>query len=185
LRDVSDEARLADTAAGLAPVTGGWFVVNLRDAAWRRDHTFGADCRFESPAVRFAQFGINVQVLLPGQPNCRYHAESEQEALLVLQGECTLLIEEQERRLRAWDFAHLPPGTAHAVIGAGERPCAFLMVGARRPDDETVYPVSALALNHRAGVHVETRAPADAYADCPPPEPGRPAHWDHLPWTAT
>ncbi len=30
-----------------------------------------------------------------------------------------LLVEGEERPLRAWDFAHCPPGTAHAFVGAG------------------------------------------------------------------
>jgi hypothetical protein len=42
--------------------------------------------------------------LEPGQPNALYHAESEQEAFLVLSWECRLLVEGEERLLRnlAW-----------------------------------------------------------------------------------
>jgi len=31
-----------------------------------------------------------------------------------------LLIEGEERRLRAWDFVHCPPGTEHIFVGAGD-----------------------------------------------------------------
>ena len=44
--------------------------------------------------------GINLAVLEPGQPNCMYHGEDEQEDFLVLSGECLLLVEGEERRLR-------------------------------------------------------------------------------------
>jgi len=58
---------------------------------------------------RFPQFGINVTVLEPGQSGV-CHTESNQEAFLVLGGECRLLVEGEDRRLRAWDFFHSPPG---------------------------------------------------------------------------
>ena len=41
------EARLADSGSGLAPVTDGWFVVNVRDAEWWTAWC-GADCAFEN-----------------------------------------------------------------------------------------------------------------------------------------
>jgi mannose-6-phosphate isomerase-like protein (cupin superfamily) len=47
------------------------------------------------------------------------HRESHQEDFLVLAGECTLLVEDQERQLQAWDFVHCPPDTEHIFIGAG------------------------------------------------------------------
>jgi len=36
------EARLEDSGSGLAPVTEGWFVVNVRDAEWWSSETRGA-----------------------------------------------------------------------------------------------------------------------------------------------
>jgi quercetin dioxygenase-like cupin family protein len=130
------EARLEESGSGLAPVTEGWFVVNVRDAEWFSSETRGAACWFESeygdPPVEFAQLGINVTVLEPGQSGV-YHAESNQEAFLVLVGACRLLVEGEERRLRPWDFFHCPPWTEHAFVGAGDRPCVILMVGARLP----------------------------------------------------
>jgi uncharacterized cupin superfamily protein len=176
-----DEARLADGVAGLVPVTEGWFVVNVRDTAWRDHETFGAECRFEGPDY-FTQLGINICVLQPGQPNCRYHRESLQEDFLVLAGECVLLVEELERPLKAWDFVHCPPGTNHVFVGAGAGPCAILMVGARSEEEEVVYPVSGLALRHGAGVEVETDSPTVAYAPFAPPTQARPAGWETLPW---
>src|SRR5262249_8968869 len=35
------EARLEDSGSGLAPVTEGWFVVNVRDAEWFSSETRG------------------------------------------------------------------------------------------------------------------------------------------------
>src|SRR4051812_23959194 len=126
------EARLEDFGSGLAPVTEGWFVVNVRDAQWWFAESRGAACWFANeygdPPVEFAQLGINVTVLEPGQTSV-YHAEENQEAFLVLSGECALLVEGEERRLRPWDMFHAPAWTEHAFVGAGEGPCVILMVG--------------------------------------------------------
>ena len=164
-------AKLVETESGLEPEGPGWFVVNARDAAWWRHRgSFGFGCRFErlDSEGEFPQLGINLRVLQPGEPNCRYHAESEQEDFLVLAGQCLLLVEGEERRLEAWDLVHCPPGTEHVFVGAGDGPCVILMVGARLPEGEIVYPVSELALRYGAGVQQETHDPLEAYADLPP-----------------
>src|SRR3712207_9029860 len=66
------------TEAGLVPRGEGWYVVNAKDVAWEHTDTFGDYCGFEGD-VEFPHFGINIQVLEPGQPNCMYHGESRSE----------------------------------------------------------------------------------------------------------
>jgi uncharacterized cupin superfamily protein len=166
LSGVVPEAPLEPGGRGKAPAGEGWFVLNAREARWLGGD-YGAYTRFESRDFRFPQLGFNIGVLQPGQPACMYHREDTQEDFLVLSGECLLLIEGEERRLRAWDFVHCPPWTEHVFVGAGDGPCAILAVGSR-PDDAVVYPVSELALRHGAGVRTETTKPAEAYADNAP-----------------
>jgi len=178
-----DEARLEATDSGLTPASEGWFVVNVSDAAWRTHEKFGASCRFESQAAEFADLGVNIRVLEPGQPNCYYHGEGTQEDFLVLFGECLLLVEGNERRLRAWDFVHCPAGTEHVFIGAGTGPCALLMTGARKEPENLIYPALDLALAHGAGVEHETTDPGEAYAAVTAPTQERPPSWDELPWS--
>jgi uncharacterized cupin superfamily protein len=156
-----EEAPRRSTAAGLVPEGEGWFVLNAREALWR-EGDFGAYTRFEGDA-RFPQIGINIGVLEPGQPACMYHGEDNQEDFLVLSGECLLLIEGEERRLRAWDFVHCPAWTEHVFVGAGDGPCAFLAVGARASRD-VVYPEAEVAQKHGAGVAKATRDGKEAYA---------------------
>jgi uncharacterized cupin superfamily protein len=182
------EARLDDFGSGLAPVTDGWFVVNVRDAEWWSSERRGARCPFESEyppgdtaPVEFGQLGINVTVLEPGQSGL-YHAEAGQEAFLVLSGECKLLVEGEERRLRPWDFFHAPPWTEHILVGAGDGPCAILMAGARSGDPGVRYPVSDLAARYGASVDEETSDWREAYATAEPSERRRPAYWNRLPW---
>jgi quercetin dioxygenase-like cupin family protein len=136
------EARLEDVGSGLTPVSPGWFVVNVAEAAWLRNDAFGGRCVFESngrvlaerPDLeprQFEQLGFTLAVLEPGKPTGMYHAESDQEDFLVLAGTCLLIVEEEERELRAWDFVHCPPGTRHTFVGTGEGPCVIFMTGAR------------------------------------------------------
>jgi len=160
---MADEAQLEQTENGLVPKGDGWFVVNARDARWWHFDTFGPSVTFEGEA-RFPDFGINIQLLRPGEPNCMYHGENAQEDFLVLAGECLLLVEGEERPLRQWDFVHCPPWTQHVFVGAGEGPCAILMVGARPQPEELLYPVSELARKHNAGVEREATSGREAYA---------------------
>lgn len=69
----------------------------------RNEEKGGAMYPLEPREQPFGDFGVNVRVLWPGDPNALYHSESVQEGFLVLSGERTLIIEEQERPLRQWD----------------------------------------------------------------------------------
>lgn len=190
---MTEEARLEDVGSGLAPVSGGWFVVNARDAAWLENDAFGARCVFEADrrvlrerpdldAQRFAETGFSLAVLAPGRPNGLYHAESAQEDFFVVAGECLLIVEGEERPLRAWDFVHCPADTAHIFVGAGDGPCVLLMIGARTADKRIVYPDSEPARRHGAGVATETSSPAEAYAHHPHWRPRRRHGGSALPW---
>jgi uncharacterized cupin superfamily protein len=160
---MADEASLEQTENGLVPEGDGWFVVNARDARWWHHDTFGSSVTFEGETA-FPDFGINIQVLEPGQPNCMYHGENAQENFLVLTGECLLLVEDEERPLKQWDFVHCPPWTRHVFVGAGDGPCAILMAGARPKSEELLYPVSDVARKHKAGVEQEATSGREAYA---------------------
>src|SRR3954467_11665540 len=131
-----EQAKFEDRGAGLARLSEGWFVLNVADAEWLTSETSGAkqpsgaECSFETRHASFPQLGVRLHVLQPGESNGLYRRESEQEDFLVLSGECRLLVEGEERVLRAWDFFHSPAGTEHIFVGAGEAPCVILMAGA-------------------------------------------------------
>jgi uncharacterized cupin superfamily protein len=176
------EARLEATEGGLAPATEGWFVVTVRDGRWMTNEVLGDAFIIEGDDAGFDQVGYTIGILQPGQAGGRYHHESDQEDFLVLAGECLLLIEEEERPLKAWDFVHCPPGTDHSFVGAGDGPCVIFMTGARGENKEIFYPRSELAISHGSGVEQETSSPSEAYAPFPKWKDGRPNSWDGLPW---
>jgi uncharacterized cupin superfamily protein len=155
------EAPLRGTKYGLAPDDAGWFVLNARESRWRDFGPLGAYCDFEGKRP-FKGFGINLNVLNPGEPMSMYHSEAHQEGFLA--GKCILVVEGEERSLAAWDYFHCPGGTAHVIVGAGDGPAVVLAVCARGGRKGIVYRVDRAAAAHGAGVEEETTKSADAYA---------------------
>ena len=163
------EAELTRTEFGLIPEGEGWFVLNARDAMWMTSDERGQDAQFEG-RQDWTQLGFRVHVLLPGQRSGFYHRENGQEDFLVVAGECVLVVEGEERPLKAWDFVHCPPWTNHIFVGAGDGPCVIVMAGSRAGGFEVVYPVNEAAAKHGASVLAETSKPAEAYAQFGPEE---------------
>ena len=126
----------------------------------------------EGESDDWPHLGVNVIVMQPGEPNCKYHSEPDQEDFLVLHGVCLVILDGVEHELRQWDFVHCPPGTDHVFVGAGDGPCAVLMIGSRR-FDRPHYPVNEVAARYGASSSVTTNDPRRAYADWP--EPWQPA----------
>jgi quercetin dioxygenase-like cupin family protein len=166
--DPVPEARLAKIDKGLIAESDGWFVLNARDATWIRSEERGQDTDFEGKQ-EWTQLGVRIQIISPGQRGV-YHRERGQEGFLVVSGECILVIEGEERPLRAWDFVHCPPWTEHAFVGAGGGPCVIVMAGSRADGFEVVYAVDDVAAKHAASVLEETSSPDDAYAGWGPEE---------------
>jgi uncharacterized cupin superfamily protein len=139
-------------------------VMNLADAPTRSHPRRASIIDFESDDAPWPDTGVNVQIMQPGQPNCRYHSEPVQEDFLVLHGECIAILDGEERQLRQWDFLHCPAGMEHVFVGAGDGPCAVLMIGSRRKD-EAHYPVNEAAAKYDASAAEATDDPGEAYAD--------------------
>ena len=146
-------------------------------------HAFGSGCVFESrESAPFPELGINISVMQPGQPLCLYHEEDAQEDFLVLAGECVLLVDGEERPLKAWDFVHSPAGTQHVIVGAGDGLSIVLAVGTRPETEKLFYPHSELAERYSASAEADTPEPQEAYARFERPQRERPEYWNDLPW---
>jgi uncharacterized cupin superfamily protein len=139
------------------------FVLNLAEARARSHSRRATIIDLEPEGAEWRDTAVNIQVMQPGQPNCRYHSEPVQEDFLVLHGECIVILEGEERRLRQWDYVHCPAGTEHVFVGAGDGPCAVLMIGSRR-EDAAHYAVNEVAAKYDASVTEPTDDPAEAYA---------------------
>ena len=171
------ESKLQQTEHGLVAKGEGWFVLNMRDAEWRHVDGRGAVCvaldDFEGDP-QHAQLGVNPFVLGPGAPMSMYHWETDQEGFLVVSGEAVLIVESEERHLRAWDFVHCPPKTKHVIVGAGSGPCLVIAIGARErasEPDSLGFPADEAAKRHGASVEEDTMDGGVAYASVPGREP--------------
>lgn len=172
------EAQLIETESGRVPEGEGWFVLNLRDAAWQTaaGGGMGTWVVFEAEGVP-NQIGVGAHVLPPGETTGFYHREGNQEGFLVLSGECLVVVEGQERTMRQWDYFHCPPETAHIMIGGSEQPCVLFMFGNRLPEAGTTYLVDPVAAQHGASPAVETNSAREVYGErtytsVPAPWPG-------------
>jgi uncharacterized cupin superfamily protein len=172
------ESKLKETELGLVPTGEGWYVLNMRQAEWRRADGRGAVCviadDFEGRRRESGQIGVNPFVLLPGEPMAMYHWEADEENFLVASGEALLIVEGEERPLRAWDFVHCPAHTKHVIIGSGDGPCLVIAVGARAHDgepDSIGFPADEVAMRHGASVAEDTADGSVAYAPLPAREP--------------
>jgi uncharacterized cupin superfamily protein len=178
LKLVVRESKLEKTERGFVPTGGGWYVLNMRDAEWRHADGRGAVCvvvdDFEGRRRDADQLGVNPFVLHPGEPMAMYHWEADQEDFLVVSGEAVLIVEGEERPLRAWVFVHCPPHTKHVIVGAGSGPCLVIAVGSREHSaepDSLGFTVEEVAKRHGASVEEETMDGGVAYASFPRREP--------------
>jgi uncharacterized cupin superfamily protein len=175
MRRMVPEAQLEQTEHGLVPTGEGWYVLNAREARWYHIEGRSAFCDLEGDQD-FPQVGINVQVLDNGQPMAMYHWEQDQEDFLVLSGEALLIVEGEERPLRAWDFFHCASRTKHTIVGAGDGPCIIVAVGARDNQDGPDwggYTVDEVAARHGVGVERDTNEASEAYAHFEKRQPTR------------
>ena len=150
-----------------------WYVRNVRDMQWWERGPRGSVALLVENDED--QVGVNLFVLGQGQPMSMYHWEADQEDFLVLSGEALLIVEDEERPLRAWDFFHCPPNVPHTIVGAGSGPAAILAIGAREHQDGPEwggYPYSEVAMKHDASAEEETTDPKVAYARFPQRQEG-------------
>jgi uncharacterized cupin superfamily protein len=83
-------------------------------------------------------------VVPPGQANCPYHYESDEEWLLVLEGRLTVRHPEGEDELEAGDLVCFPAGPegAHKLTNNGDLPARMLIVSTANLPAVAVYPDS-------------------------------------------
>src|SRR5262245_13109247 len=169
------EAQFEDSEHGRRAAGDGWYVLNARDASWYDRGGRGAVCVVEA-GQDWAQVGVNLFVLSPGNPMSMYHWEADQEDFFVVHGEALLIAEGEERPLKQWDFVHCPSKMSHVIVGAGNGPCVVVAVGARQNQDGPDwggYPLDETAARHNASTEEETNDPHVAYARFKQREPTR------------
>ena len=123
----------------------------------RRDGPPGHDISATSLSQPFgaAATGMSIHELPPGNASWPYHFETtEEEWLIVIEGELTLRTPEGEAVLRAGDVAAFPAGAAgaHAVRNHTDAAVRYAMPSTHAPyGDGCVYPDSGKVLINAPG----------------------------------
>lgn len=94
------------------------------------------------PVHGLSDFGVSHVVLKPGAASSQRHwHEDEDEFVVILSGEATLVEEDGRTLLRAGDMAAFPKGepNGHHLVNESGRDCAFLAFG-RPPTGDCHYP---------------------------------------------
>jgi len=168
----------------LYPVSVGLIVAVALGVGWVRLSARRPNVRRRGPAhdvfegddVHFSQIGYTIGVIQPGRPSGMYHREGNQEDFLVLRGECLLIVEGEERQLRAGDFVHCPPGADHIFVGAGDGPCVILAASSRQFQKDGpwgFYCADETARRYNASSPEDTQDGEVAYGRFPPSQPAR------------
>jgi uncharacterized cupin superfamily protein len=127
------------------------------------------------------QFGVNLVELQPGAASSQRHWHThEDEFVMVVSGELTLITDEGETLMRAGDCAAFPAGrpNGHHLVNRSWGTALFLAVGSRIPEDSAEYPDIDLKYDgrtdsylHRDGTpypKAATAGPSGAHGDAPP-----------------
>ncbi len=118
-------------------------------------------------ALGLGNFGVNLTRLEPGAWSSQRHWHShEDEFMLVLEGELTLVTDEGEQVLGPGMAAGFPAGVenGHHLINRADTAAVYLEVGDRRPgEDAVVYPDIDLLLPPGTGGAVFTNRKGEPY----------------------
>ncbi len=94
-------------------------------------------------AVGLTQFGVNLLQLPPGSWSAQRHwHHNEDEFILVLEGEVTLVSDEGKRLLGPGDIAGFPAGQAngHHLVNDSDEHVRVLEIGTRAENETAIYP---------------------------------------------
>jgi uncharacterized cupin superfamily protein len=132
--------------------------ISSHDVAWIEEGP-GSGTRFggRSKHLTFSAVGEDYHVGMliespaPGRRlwPLHYHVV-EEEHVLVLEGEVTLLFGEERHPMKPGDYVCFPAGqkTGHSFLSSGAGPCSYLVIGEHKSTEVCVYPESnKLAVN--------------------------------------
>jgi uncharacterized cupin superfamily protein len=93
-------------------------------------------------AAGLTQFGANIVILQPGAMSSQRHWHlKEDEFVIMLSGECVMVLDGGETVMRPGDAAAFPAGLAdgHHFINRSSEEARFLVVGSKSPEEVCTY----------------------------------------------
>lgn len=89
------------------------------------------------------RLGVRIEEIAPGGRSSEHHYHlTEEEHVIVLKGEATLVVGDDRKTLKEGDHCWFRAGEemAHHLLNASDSPFQFLVFGERKNDDVVVYP---------------------------------------------
>lgn len=124
--------------------------VSSHDIPWEASHEserFGGRAKHLTYAAvgRHYHVGMLIESPAPGKRLApRHYHMLEEEHALILEGQVTLLLGDQQYDMTPGDYVCFPAGVKipHAFVNGGSGPCSYLMIGEHNPNEVCVYPDS-------------------------------------------
>lgn len=92
-----------------------------------------------------SNLGVCMEIIEPGKQAYPQHYHMlEEEHLMVMEGELTLMLGEKRYLMKSGDYVCFPAGqkVGHAIFNHSEEPCRYLVIGETNPHDVIVFPES-------------------------------------------
>jgi len=105
-------------------------------------------------ALGLSQFGVNLVELPPGVWSAQRHwHRREDEFVMVLEGEITLISDEGELVLKPGQVTGFPAGVenGHHLVNRSDAPARYLEVGTRSAAEQVDYPDIDMKMDRKAG----------------------------------
>lgn len=105
-------------------------------------------------AFGLSRFGVNLTEIAPGAVSSVAHHHSQQdEFIYILEGEATLLLDNEPHAMKAGDCYGFKAGdgVAHQLVNRSDTPLRYLEIGDRSEGDEVEYPFDDLKVEARPG----------------------------------
>ena len=134
------------SAEKIAAMQGVRRVHTLNPAAIRLDKSLGDE-------VGLKNIGIHLITIAPGDKSTEFHTHKyEEEAIYVLSGHGTEVIDETKQKIGPGDFIGFSAGgVAHETINDGTEPLICLVIGQRLSQDVVDYPRKGKRLYRNSG----------------------------------
>lgn len=146
------------------------FTKNIHSADWTEERSSRNEM-WKYLDISGEKLGARIEELQSGESSSVHHFHtSEEEHVLVMEGEATLMLGSDQCKITAGDHYWFPAGVeeAHHIENTSTAPFRFLVFGERCPSDVVVYPEHQVMLVKGLGSRQFTYRPlkkSDAKVD--------------------
>ena len=121
---------------------------NIYEAIWEKQATPGGGM-WKYLDISGEHLGLRLEELAPGDTSSIHHFHTlEEEHVIVLEGDASLLLGSDEHRLKRGDHVWFKAGdeVGHHIVNRSSGPFVYLVIGERKDGDVVFYPEKGVAM---------------------------------------